>query len=42
MTMDFYCRYVYARDPTDENYMLILAAKLWWLTPTFPGWSVRQ
>lgn len=36
--MDFYCRYVYARDPTCEGYMLRLASKLHYLDVVFPGW----
>jgi len=38
MEMDFYCRRVYAARPTCESYMINLAMKLWWLSPTFPGW----
>ena len=41
MSMDFYCREVFVRDPVCEGYMLILASNLWFLTPTFPGWSTR-
>jgi hypothetical protein len=39
--MDFYCRQVYPKEPTDECCMLNLAAKNWWLEATWPGWSQR-
>jgi hypothetical protein len=39
VVMDFYCRHVWVKEPTDECYMLNLASRLWFLEPTFPGWA---
>src|SRR6266853_2051482 len=42
VVLDFYCRYVYVRcDLTCEHFVLNLASRLWWVWPTFPGWSGR-
>ena len=43
LVMDFYCRdvWLHGGDLTCECFVLNLASKLWWLWPTFPGWSGR-
>jgi hypothetical protein len=42
--MDFYCREVWLHglDMTSECAVLNLADDVWWLWPTFPGWSEKR